>query len=179
MKILVLSLALLGVVLSAQTIAPNTPYVVTFPAGCSAVLTPMPAPSPAPAGGTAWTEYTVPYTTTTAAALTQSVTLVAVPAKTVVSGIIIKAATQFGCSACGMTALTVSVGDGTTAAAFSGTHELFSTAVSDTNIKAESGVGYTTAAGYNIVATFTATGANLSALTAGSVKIWVRTEQLP
>ena len=95
-----------------------------------------------------------------------------------ITGVNIKPSTQFAASS--ISSLTVSVGDGTsTYNQYASAFEVLSSAPSDTYFQSSLQFKATTMAASNIVAYFTAVGANLSALTGGSVDIDVCTVALP
>ena len=135
-------------------------------------------------GGTvgAWAKYTVEDSDSIFLAAGTSVTktLVALPAKAVVEGIRIKTSEAF--AGTGITACTVSLGDGTTATAYAAAFDVFA-AVSDTNQAWDGGAYSATNAAHNLVATFTCNtnvgDGGATVLTAGSVDIHVKWAVLP
>lgn len=125
-----------------------------------------------------WTKYTVPFGTTNAAATTQAVNLVALTARQAVCGVIEKTTAAF--AGTGITGLTVTVGDSNgTSGTYAPSAYNLTAAVSNTNFIADNVVGMASFAGGNVQANFTSTGANLSALTAGSVDFDVCIVTLP
>lgn len=111
-----------------------------------------------------------------AAALTQSVTVFALPANTVVLGCVIKTGTAFA----GTTTLTATLGvTGTLTACVSGAYDL-NAAVTNTNLTAVAlSVPVVTVAGTNALLALTSTISNLSSISIGSVTIWLTTYTLP
>lgn len=126
-----------------------------------------------------WIRETVTFAQFSAAAATNAVTLFALPPKGCVHAVRIKHSVAFGGGA--ISAYTVAVGISGTAAKYAAAFNVFQ-AVSDlaaakqisATIGTESDLTAT-----NIIATATATGANLNAATAGSVDIWVLTSVAP
>lgn len=111
-----------------------------------------------------------------AAALTQSVTVFALPANTVVVGCIMKTGTAFA----GTTTLTGTLGvTGTLTACVSTPYDLNAT-VTATNLTAATlTVPVVTIAGTNALLALTATVSNISAISTGSVSIWITSYTLP
>jgi len=126
-------------------------------------------------------KYTIDYTQLIDAATDQSVTLVALPAKAKILGITIKSATAF--SGSGFTDVSMTIGDGTTHTAYVSSSYDLDAAVSNTNFSDTDLYKSTSFASGNIVARLTANqnfgDATTTALSAGSVEIWVTTIQLP
>jgi hypothetical protein len=122
------------------------------------------------------TKYTVAYSALTAAATTQDVALFALPARGKITGLTIKEGTRF--VGTGITALTVSLGRTGTETEYAPAWALLQ-AVSDTNMYDDGGHFSATFASHAVQAKFTATGANLNLMTAGSVDIWACTVVLP
>lgn len=123
------------------------------------------------------TKYTVGFASVQTAALTNAVTLFNLPARGKIQGITIKQSTAFAGTS--ISAVTVSVGQsGGSATAYSATHDIFA-AVSNTAFLDDGGHFSATFAAHDVTANFTAVGANLSALNAGSVDIWACTVTLP
>lgn len=115
---------------------------------------------------------TINYTNATlvaTAATSGAVTLITLPAGAIVVNAIVTNKVAFA-GAGPLTALTVSIGDSISATAFSGTRDIFAAASATTITVGGSSVQKTTAADA-ILATFAATGGNLSALTAGSFTV--------
>lgn len=128
-------------------------------------------------GGVGCSKYTVPYTSAQTAALTNAVTLFTLPARAKVTGITIKHSTAFGGGA--ISAVTVSIGhSGGSATAYTTAQDILQ-AVSNTAMLDTDRFSSATFAAHSVTANFTSVGANLSALTAGSVDIWVCSVQLP
>lgn len=125
-----------------------------------------------------WTKYTVPYTSVTAAATTQAVTLVALTARQAICGIIEKTTTAY--AGTGITGWTVTVGDsnGTSTTYAPSAYNLLA-AVGNSNFIANNVLGLASFAGGNVQANFTSSGANLSNGTAGSVDFDVCTFSMP
>ena len=126
-------------------------------------------------------KFNIDYTALIAAATDQSVTLVALPAKSKIIGITIKSATAFAGS--GFSAISMTIGDGTTHTAYvSSSYDLIA-AVSNTNFSDTGLYKSTSMASGNIVARLTANqnfgNATITDLTAGSVDVWITTIQLP
>jgi hypothetical protein len=129
------------------------------------------------AGGSGCNKYTVGEAALTAAALTQSISLFTLPDRAKVTGVTIKHSTAF--SGPSITAVNVSLGQASgSATAYTATHDIFQT-VSNTAMLDDGGHYSASFASHGINANFTSVGANLSAMTAGSVDIWVCTVQLP
>jgi hypothetical protein len=122
------------------------------------------------------TKYTVPYTSVQTAATTNSVTLFTLPAQGKITGLTIKHSTAFAGTS--ITAVTASVGKSGSAAVYSAAFNVLQ-AVSSTAMQDDGGHFSADFASHAVTATFTSTGANLSALTAGSVDIWACTVTLP
>lgn len=124
-----------------------------------------------------WTKYTVGYAALQTAALTNTVELLSLPAKGVLEAIIMKHSTAFAGTS--ITDVKLSVGTVSEADRFLESFDVDS-AVADGNF-AESVMAellsFSGATSVKLKAT--AVGANLSALSAGSVDIWVKTSTLP
>jgi hypothetical protein len=132
-----------------------------------------------------WVKYTIPYTSTSApdfrtAGTSLTKTVLAVPAGACVAGVGIKPSVAF--AGTGITALTLSLGDGTTADVYAPSFNLL-TAASATNQWNDYGCNPTTSAAHNIVATFTANtnfgAAGATVLTAGSVDLLLAVKVRP
>jgi hypothetical protein len=125
-----------------------------------------------------WQKVTIAYTAISTASTTNTVTLLALAARQMVAGLVIKHSTAFAGTS--ITALTVTVGDSVGGTTFY-SDALFSLtqAVSNTTFLVSNVQALASFAGSNLTATFTATGANLSALTAGSVDFYVALATLP
>jgi hypothetical protein len=125
-----------------------------------------------------WQKYTLSHTNFQTAALTNSITLVSLPAKTVVYDVIVKHSTVFA----GTASYTLSVGiTGTLAkytAAFNVQQAVSNTAFATIANTLVPQVESFTAA-VNLLVTATSTTQNLSSSTAGAVDIWVLTSTLP
>lgn len=141
-------------------------------------------PQGAPGGGggsnvCAWTKYTVPYTSLTAAATTQDISLTTLGALGVIQGVRIKHATVFAGT---FSALTVSVDSPSAgdpdfsyyASAFDIMQTTGNAVFQSTDL-----VKAATVASEAVNAHFTSTGANLNTASAGSVDVWVCSAILP
>ena len=125
-----------------------------------------------------WTKYTIAYTAAQTAALTNAVTVTTLAANQAVCGVISKTSTAF--TGTSITSAGITIGDSNgTATTYAPTSYNLLTAVSNTNFQSNNVVGLASFAGGTIQANFTAVGANLTALTAGSVDIRVCTFYLP
>lgn len=126
-------------------------------------------------------KYTINYTSLIDAALAESETIVALPAKAKVVGITIKTATAF--SGSGFSAVDMTIGDGTTHNFYVSTPLDLLAAVSDTNFVDVNLFSSASMASGNIVARITANqnlgNGSTTLLSAGSVEIWITTIQLP
>lgn len=119
----------------------------------------------------AWIKTTIPYTSFSTASTTNSITLLSLPAGGVIHGVKIKHSTAF--AGTGITDMTVQVGISGSLNKYASAFDVF-TAVSNTNFQLSNVVGSENhGAATTILITGTSTGANLSALTAGSVDVWV------
>lgn len=108
------------------------------------------------------------------AATSATKTIFSLAAKTVIEYIVVKHTTAF--SGGSVSALTLDIGDASDADELLASYNLMAT-VSDTAWESVSVIYLGSfASATNIVATFTATGANLDQLTAGSVDIYVKTK---
>lgn len=122
-----------------------------------------------------WTKYTVTYAQLAAVAFTNNVTLFSLPAKSIVTNVIVKHSTPFTGGL--ITAYTISVGIGTNPVKFAAAFNVFQ-AASDTaklvtlatSPDVESFVSAT-----NIIATAVSLTDTLNNAVAGSVDIWVQT----
>jgi hypothetical protein len=113
-----------------------------------------------------------------AASTSQTITLAsnAIPARGQITALRVKHSTSF--SGTGITALTVSLGDGTTSNIYAPAFDVYQ-ATGNTVFYDDGGAFASTAAQHSLSATLTSTGGNLSAISAGSVDIWACTRQLP
>lgn len=130
----------------------------------------------APTSTNPCTKYTVPYTSVQTAATTNSVTLFTLPAQGKITGLTMKASTAFAGTS--ITAVTASVGKSGNTAVYAPAFNVLQTTGS-TVMQDDGGHFSADFASHAVTATFTSTGANLSALTAGSVDIWACTVTLP
>jgi hypothetical protein len=124
-----------------------------------------------------WTKFTIPYTSFSTAALTNSLTLLSLPANTMVHQTIIKHSTAFSGPSISAYNVRVGIGGSTSkyAAAFNVLQSVSDSARSITQANdVESFTGAT-----NILVTATSVGANLNAATTGSVDIWLLMSTLP
>lgn len=127
-------------------------------------------------GSPGWTKYSVPYTDLQTAALTKQVTLVTRAAKETIEGIIIKTATAFVGTSISSLLFDIGLSGDLQrwVADYSGL-----AAVSDSNHETSSMIEVpsfaTTSA---IILKATAVGANLSALSAGELEIWIKSGKL-
>ena len=122
-----------------------------------------------------WSKYTVPYTSLSTAATTNSITLFSLPAAGIIHGVKIKHSTAF--SGGSISAYTVSVGISGTLAKYATAYNVFQAVANDTFQLSNTLGSENHASATNILITATSTGANLNAATAGSVDIWVLTSQ--
>jgi hypothetical protein len=113
-------------------------------------------------------EFTITYKDLTAAATSQAIPLFTLPSRGKIMGVNVKTNTAF--AGTGWTAATVSIGKSGAATAFTSAYDLTAT-VSNTNIQETSLFKSTTEADVGVIATFTTTGGNVNAGTAGSVTI--------
>jgi hypothetical protein len=138
--------------------------------------------SVASGSGAVWTEYTVDYTNAAfkVASTTATVTLFQLPANGAFEKVRRKHSVAF--AGAGITAVTCTIGDGTTADIYGPAFDVFQ-AVSDTAQLWDAGAFSSTAAAHNVVLTFTAnvnfgTGA-ATVLTGGSLDAHIATTVLP
>jgi len=124
-------------------------------------------------GGGSYSSYTVGYADLSAAALTKTVTIASGLSGKAIHGIIIKVVTPFAGTS--ITSCKVQLGDGTTADRFTTSYELVGTSANDNKA---CNLLQGLIASTNVVLTATAVGANLSALTQGSLKIYILTESI-
>jgi hypothetical protein len=125
-----------------------------------------------------WQKVTIPYTSLSTAAQSITVTLLALAARQIITGLVIKHTTAFAGTA--ITALTVTVGDSNQAVDYySDTPFSLTSAVSNTNFLVSNILSLGSFGGGNVTATFTSTGGNLNALTAGSVDFLLSVAALP
>lgn len=152
---------------------------------------------PTTSAGTSWCKYNVAFNSTNfrvtacdgttsdvarAAALTQSVTLAALPAKSFVQSTVVKTSTAF----VGTATLNITLGITGTTDLFVNTPFDVKTVVSATNL-VQGGLltgggdlnNITTMAATNLLLTFTATTNNLSLISAGSIDVWANVTTLP
>ena len=113
-----------------------------------------------------------------AASVTQTITVATnlIPASGSIVELRIKHSTAFSGTA--IAGMSVSLGDGTTTNVYAPDFNVFQ-AVANTTLWTDFGAGATTAAQHSLTATFTSTGANLSAISAGVVVIHACVRQLP
>jgi hypothetical protein len=104
----------------------------------------------------------------TAASTTQDITLFQLPARGVVTGTTIKHSAAF--SGGGLTGMTVSVGDQSSATLYAPAFDVFQ-AVSDTTFANADGFKSSTFAARDVFARFTSTGGNVVDATAGKVEV--------
>lgn len=125
-----------------------------------------------------WTKYTIPYTSVQTSSTSNAVTIVSLTAGQAVCGLVEKHTTAFAGTS--ISGLTVTIGDsnGTSTTYSPVAFNLLQT-VSNTAFVANNVVGMASFAGGNIQANFTSSGANLSALTAGSLNVDVCIVSLP
>ena len=131
------------------------------------------------AGGVIWQKYTLPYTSFQIAALTNSVPVITLQPRTVVMAGLLKQSVTFVGS--GISALGITLGVSGNTAKYAISLNALGT-VSDSSFSTLTGAindlqGFTT--GVSLLATATALGANLSALTAGSLDVYLLCGQLP
>lgn len=171
----------------SQSIAPSgackvtsTAVLINGPAGLVACVPDSPgsadgtysAVSVGTTTGITTAGYTVNFSNATldaAATTTADVTLITLPAGATVVGVKAVLVTLF--AAPSLSALTVSIGDAVSTTAYSSTLDGFVTPSATTLIVGTAPYKTTTTASNAILARFTSTGANLSALTAGRVDI--------
>jgi len=132
-------------------------------------------PASVPTSVPKWTKYTLDTTDINDADLQQDVTVIAMAANTTIEGVIIKHSTAFSGTAC--TALTVEVGISGTSSKYASAFDIFQT-VSNTAKQSSASLDVEVPA-TNLVAQFNSTGCNLSAFSAGSVDVWVKSSVLP
>jgi len=131
----------------------------------------------ADAAVTRWVKYSAAHGDFTEAVngVAQTVTLAALPARTIVSSAVIKTVTAF--SGGGLASLDASVGITGNTTAIIGTYDAFA-AAGDNNFSGGAGSLYY--AGTNLTLTLTPDGAaNLAGMNAGSIEIWIETATLP
>lgn len=111
-----------------------------------------------------------------AAAVTQSVTLFALPANSVINTCVVKTATAFT----GTTTLTSTVGITGTLTACVATPFDMKAAVTNTNLSAAlPSTPVVSIAGTNLILALTSTIDNISSISAGSITVWLAWYQLP
>jgi hypothetical protein len=130
-----------------------------------------------PVGVQVWTKYTLPFASIQTAALTNTVTIVALTARQAVCGVILKTTTAFSGNAGGLT-MTIGDSNGTATTYSPSPYDLKAT-VTNTNFLAANVVGMASFAGGNITAVPTSASGNLSTVTAGSAEINVCVVTLP
>jgi hypothetical protein len=136
------------------------------------------AASQMPTNVQVWNKYTIGFASVQTAATTNAVTVVSLSAKQAVCGVFEKTTTAFAGTS--ITGLTATIGDSNgTATTYSPVAYNLLQTVSNTAFVANNVLGMASYAGGTIQANFTATGANLSALTAGSLDVTVCTFTLP
>jgi hypothetical protein len=124
-----------------------------------------------------WTKHTVTFSDLAAASTTNSITLFAANAKTVITGVIIKHSASF--TGGSLASYTVSVGQSGSNAQFASAFDVFQ-AASNTAFQSSDEQQITDfASTINVTVTATSTGGNLNAATQGSVDIWVLSGTLP
>jgi hypothetical protein len=147
-----LSLQIVGKALSVSGGAGN-PVSVQFygPGHYGAQVAGTDLPTTAPY----WRNYTVSYTNAAfiVASTTATITLQALPANAAIQGIEIDSTTAV--TGAGITAVSCSIGDGTTADVYAPPYDWFA-AVTNTNLWIDGGAFVTTKAGHNVVLTCTA-----------------------
>lgn len=133
--------------------------------------------SPAPVSGPAWTKYTFSHTAFQTAALTNSITLFSLPAKTMIHNIAIKHSTSF--AGPGIVSYTISAGIVGNTTKYASAFDVFSAVASSNFQTSADNQAEDFSSSTTIQLTATSTGANLSASNAGSVDVWVQTSALP
>jgi len=131
----------------------------------------------ADAAVTRWVKYSKAHGDFSEAGLgvAETVTLAALPARTIVSSAVIKTVTAF--SGGGLASLDASVGITGNTTAIIGTYDAFA-AAGDNNFSGGAGSLYY--AGTNLTLTLTPDGAaNLAGMNAGSIEVWIETATLP
>lgn len=126
---------------------------------------------------TSWTKYTVTNTDLSAASLTNDIELFSLPAKSVISGVVISQSASF--TGTGITAYTVSVGVSGNLAKYASAFDVFQAPgdqVEQTSMVMDM-ENKNAASSIRIAAT--SVGANLDQASTGSVDIWVKWETLP
>lgn len=118
--------------------------------------------------GLKYDEFTITYKDLTAAGTSQSIPLLLLKARGKILGVHIKHSTQFAAS--GATALTVSVGNASSATAYAAAFNLLA-AVADTTLSETALFKAGQESAVQVLAVFSSTGANLNTATAGSVTI--------
>ncbi len=148
---------------------PTTTTAVTV--GPGLYVAPGAGASIAPGGSTPSCEtFTVPESALTAASAIEDIVLFNLPARAKISGMNVKHSQAF--TGGGLTAMTVSVGDSSGAAFYAGAFDVFqpagNVAMQDTNLFKSS-----TSAARDVLARFTATGANVADANSGSLDVAV------
>ena len=118
-----------------------------------------------------WTKYTIGYATAQVAALTKEVELATLGEGEVLLGVKIKHSVAFAGTS--ITSVTASVGISATPAKYATAFDILQAVANDTFQLSQGFFEENHAGGTSVIAKFTAVGANLSALTAGSVDIWL------
>lgn len=121
-------------------------------------------------------KYTIPYTSVQTAATTNDVALFTLPARGKITGITIKHSAAFAGSS--ITAVSVSIGASGNPTAYASAYNILQ-AVSNTAMQDDGGHYSVDFASHAVSARFISTGADLSALTTGSVDVWACTVVLP
>jgi len=126
----------------------------------------------------AWQSYTFTAAQLAAAALTNTVTLTALPAKTVVHAVVIKHSAAFGGGT--IATYTVAVGITGNLAKYATAFDVFQAPGASKDQISSGGADIESfTASANLLLTATATGGNLNTATTGSVTVWVLTSVLP
>ena len=124
-----------------------------------------------------WNKVAIPYTSFQTAGLTMSVALFTLPPACLLNGVVVKHNTAFAGS--GISDVQVGVGVSSDTQRFIQAFDVYQS-VSDTAFDYnEPNLISSWANSLAVVVTATAVGANLSALSAGSVEVWYQTTQLP
>jgi len=124
-------------------------------------------------GSPSWTKYTKVYSDFSTAATSNSITLFAAAAGTVIHGVKIRHTTPF--SGGSISAYTISVGTTSANGLYASAFDVFQSTNGRAFQLSNDFSGESSTAAWNVNATATSTGANLSAATGGSVDIWVLT----
>lgn len=127
--------------------------------------------------GMAWQSYTFSYSDLAAAALSNSITLAALPAKTVLHAVCVKHSASFTGGA--IATYRVSVGVTGAPARYASLFDVFQAPGNAIAQFSATGNVENFASSTNLLLTAVSTGANLNAATAGSVTVWLLTSVLP